>query len=139
MPSDDQRLKSSMHICHRIAWWSYQLFSIKWKKLTPIMFLKEFQRVGRGFPWTSSHSASRVKLLYLTSTVGNFRPTLQRINWASVHWIKSNTEIFDDMRRKTTRYANIQNLALSITKKIWQFKCKRNDLSVSIIKFLLAS
>lgn len=42
--------------------------------------LIEFQRVGRGLPLTTSHSASIFKLLYLTSIVGNATLALPQID-----------------------------------------------------------
>ena len=47
-------------------------------KLTGRLLLKEFQRVGRGFPSTTSQSASTWRSSYLTSTDGNSKPTLQK-------------------------------------------------------------
>jgi len=46
--------------------------------LTEAQLLREFQRVGRGLPSTTLHSASTERSLYLTSTVGNFKPTLHK-------------------------------------------------------------
>ena len=47
------------------------------RQLTDNMVVKEFHNVGRGFPSTTSHSASTNRFLYLTSTVGNFTFTLK--------------------------------------------------------------
>lgn len=49
---------------------------IQLQTLTEIKPFREFHKVGRGLPWTTLHSASTPRFLYLTSTVGNFTPTL---------------------------------------------------------------
>ena len=65
-------------------------YSAKMKTLTESVLLREFHSVGRGFPWTTSHSASTQRFLYLTSTVGNFTSNLPKKKKKNLNQVQSN-------------------------------------------------
>lgn len=77
-----------------------------------------FHSVGRGFPLTTSHSASTHRLLYLTSIVGSFTFTLLK----QMHYVMVLLRIVKTQKDQTI-ITYLFSLSVSATTEDYHSQC----------------